>query len=133
MNHLQKLLNDEIALYLRTWNYHWNVEGPLFPSLHEMFEDQYGELRNLIDELAERIRALGEPANTEVSVQVGGITPTPEMLKSLAEAHAALSKTMRDEAIPYFEDANDPGTADILTSFVETHDKIAWMLRATAR
>lgn len=133
MNQLHNLLNDEIALYLRTWNYHWNVEGPLFPSLHAMFEAEYGELRDLIDELAERIRALGAPANTEVSVNITGITPTPEMLKTLAEGHEALSKSMREQVIPHFDEANDPGTADILTSFVEIHDKIAWMLRATAR
>ena len=133
MNILQDLLNDEIALYLRTWNYHWNVEGPLFPSLHTMFEEQYVQSRQVIDELAERMRALGTAAETNASLQIAGIPSTPEMLKTLAEAHEALSKAMRDRAIPQFEAANDPGTADILTSFVEFHDKASWMLRATAR
>lgn len=133
MQILQQLLNEEISLYLRTWNYHWNVEGPLFPSLHELFEDQYGELRNIIDELAERMRALGAPADTNVTVSVGGITPTPDMLATLAAAHESISKTMREKAIPAFDAAKDPGTSDILTGFVEAHDKMAWMLRATAK
>ena len=132
MTILQDILNDEINLYLRTWNFHWNVEGPLFPSLHAMFEEQYVQSRQIIDELAERMRALGAAAETDARIQIAGITRTPEMLRTLAEAHEAISKKMREQAIPQFEEAKDPGTADILTGFVELHDKSAWMLRATA-
>lgn len=133
MNSLQTLLNQELALYLRTWNYHWNVEGPSFISLHELFEKQYGQLNEVIDELAERMRALDLPAETNLSVSIRDITPTADMLETLAAGHEALSKRLRDEVIPEAEDANDPGTADLLTGFVEAHDKMAWMLRATAK
>ncbi len=133
MKTLNTLLNSELSLYLQTWNFHWNVEGPHFAPLHELFARQYGELAALIDELAERIRALGARAETRVAAEVSGAAAAPEMLVSLAQAHEELSRAMRQSAIPEFEKAGDPGTVDLLTRAVQLHDKAAWMLRASTR
>ncbi|MFZ5929556.1 MAG: Dps family protein [Acidobacteriota bacterium] len=133
MKTLNSLLNGELSLYLQTWNFHWNVEGPHFAALHELFARQYGELAGLIDELAERIRALGGRAETRVAAEQTGSAAAPEMLASLAQAHEALSRQMRETAIPEFEKAGDPGTVDLLTRAVQLHDKAAWMLRASTR
>ncbi len=129
---LNEVLTSELALYLKTWNYHWNVEGPQFPALHGLFESQYVELRNLIDEVAERIRALGGVPATKVSLSIEGLTPTLEMLKNLASGHLGLSARMSREYIPALGD-EDPGSVDLLTRAHQTHDKFAWMLNATAR
>jgi len=133
MKTLNTLLNDELSLYLQTWNCHWNVEGPHFAALHELFASQYGELAGLIDEMAERIRALGGRAQTKVAVDQAGATGAKEMLATLEQAHVALSRRMREEAIPELEKVGDPGTVDLLTRAVQLHDKAAWMLRASAR
>jgi len=133
MKTLNTLLNDELSLYLQTSNAHWNVEGPQFAALHELFARQYGELAALIDELAERIRALGGRAETRVAVEQAGGASAAEMLAALGEAHEAVSRRLREQAIPEFEQAGDPGTADLLTRAVQLHDKAAWMLRASAR
>ncbi len=133
MKTLNSLLNSELNLYLQTWNCHWNVEGPQFAGLHDLFERQYGDLAGLIDEMAERIRALGGLAETRVALEQAGAAGAREMLASLRQAHEALSRLMREEAIPEFEKAGDPGTVDLLTRAVQLHDKAAWMLRAPAR
>lgn len=133
MKTLNTLLNDELSLYLQTWNSHWNVEGPQFAALHDLFARQYGELAALIDEMAERIRSLGGLAETRVAVEQAGSAGAQEMLAALEQAHRALSRRMREEAIPEFEKAGDPGTVDLLTRAVQLHDKAAWMLRASAR
>jgi starvation-inducible DNA-binding protein len=133
MKTLNTLLNDELTLYLQTWNAHWNVEGPHFAALHELFAQQYGELAGLIDEIAERIRALDGRAETRVSVEQAGAAGAAEMLKALEQAHTALSQKIRQHAIPEFEKAGDPGTVDLLTRAVQFHDKAAWMLRASGR
>jgi starvation-inducible DNA-binding protein len=129
---LNEVLACELALYLRTWNYHWNVEGPLFPSLHELFEEEYVELRGFIDEVAERVRALGGVPETRVELSIEGQTPTPKMLKTLAAEHSALSAKMVNEYIPAIGGA-DPGTVDLLTRVLQLHDKFAWMLNATSK
>lgn len=133
MKTLNTLLNDELNLYLQTWNAHWNVEGPQFAALHGLFAQQYGELAGLIDEIAERIRALQGRAETRVTVEQAGTAGAAEMLKALEQAHAELSRRIRQEAIPEFESAGDPGTVDLLTRVTQWHDKAAWMLRASAR
>lgn len=132
MKTLNSLLNSELCLYLQTWNSHWNVEGPQFAALHDLFARQYGELAALIDEMAERIRALGGRAETRVAVEQAGAANAAEMLDSLRQAHEASSRRMREEAIPEFEKVGDPGTVDLLTRAVQLHDKAAWMLRASA-
>ncbi len=133
MKTLQDILNDELSLYLKTWNFHWNVEGPQFAALHELFAKQYGELAELIDEIAERIRALGGRAATQAEARIGGEAGAREMLEELAQAHEDLSRRLRQQAVPEFEQSGDPGTADLLTRAVQLHDKAAWMLRASAR
>ena len=133
MKTLNQILNDELSLYLKTWNYHWNVEGAQFAALHTLFEQQYSGLQPLIDELAERIRALGGRAETSVQARIDGDKDAAAMLAALAEGHESLSRRLREEAIPEFERAGDPGTVDLLTRAVQFHDKAAWMLRASAR
>ena len=133
MKSLNEVLARELDLMLETWNYHWNVEGPLFPSLHTLFEAQYDTLQEISDEIAERVRALGVVAQTRVNLTISKITPTQEMLSNLATKHEALARWMQDELVPAYTDADDPGTADLLTQTLEKHDKAAWMLRATAK
>jgi starvation-inducible DNA-binding protein len=132
MNTLNSILNEELALYLKTWNAHWNVEGPQFAALHELFAQQYGELAALIDEIAERIRSLGARAETRVSVDDSGAASAEGLLLLLAQAHRQLSRRLREEAIPEFDRAGDPGTVDLLTRALQLHDKAAWMLSASA-
>ncbi len=132
MKTMNSILNEELALYLRTWNAHWNIEGPQFAALHELFARQYGELAALVDEIAERIRSLGARAETRVSMEEGGTASAEGLLMLLAQAHRQLSRRMREEAIPEFERAGDPGTVDLLTRAVQLHDKAAWMLSASA-
>jgi starvation-inducible DNA-binding protein len=133
MKSLNEVLARELDLMLETWNYHWNVEGPLFPSLHALFESQYVILQEISDEIAERVRALGVVAQTRVNLTIAKITSTQEMLSNLATKHEALARWMQDELVPAYTDSGDPATADLLTQTLEKHDKAAWMLRATAK
>lgn len=133
MRSLNEVLAREHDLMLETWNYHWNVEGPLFPSLHALFESQYDTLQEISDEIAERIRALGVVAETRVNLTIAKITSAQEMLGNLATKHEALARWMQDELVPAYADAGDPATADLLTQTLEKHDKASWMLRATAK
>ncbi len=133
MKLLNTILKEELDLYLETWNYHWNIEGPLFPSLHKLFEEQYEALRELVDEIAERERALGGVAETRVALEIKKQRPAKEMLTTLAERHEGLSAKMKSEWIPKLEKAGDPGSVDLLTRVLQEHDKMAWMLRATAK
>jgi starvation-inducible DNA-binding protein len=135
---LSTLLADSYTLYLKTQNYHWNVEGPQFHALHTMFEEQYIELREAVDRIAERIRALGFPAPgsfasfaelTSIGEATDGITPAEEMVVVLAEGHETLAETAR-AAVEEAEKAVDVATADLATNRVEIHEKTAWMLRA---
>jgi starvation-inducible DNA-binding protein len=135
---LSTLLADSYTLYLKTQNYHWNVEGPQFHALHTMFEAQYIELREAVDRIAERIRALGFPApgsyrafagRTSIGEATDGIAPADEMVLALAEGHETLAETART-AVEEAEKADDVASADLATNRVEIHEKTAWMLRA---
>jgi starvation-inducible DNA-binding protein len=130
---LNAIVSDELGLLLETWNFHWNVEGANFSSLHKLFEDQYDGLQELIDEMAERVRALGGVAETKVSVEIGGQTPVAKMLSGLADRHEALSAKMLAKWIPALEKDGDVGSVDLLTRALQMHDKMAWMLRASGR
>ena len=134
---LSRLLADSYTLYLKTHNYHWNVEGPLFNTLHTMFEQQYTELATAVDEIAERIRALGvrAPGSYGAFSQLTSIeeeTGSPsaeEMIQQLILGQEAVVRTAR-EVIPLASEANDEPTADLLTQRMQIHEKTAWMLRS---
>lgn len=134
---LSKLLADSYALYLMTHNFHWNVTGPQFNSLHQMFMAQYTEQWTALDLIAERIRALGHPApgtyqefEKLASVkQVEGVPSATEMVRYLVKAQEATAKTARS-LFPVVGEANDQPTADLLTQRLEVHEKTAWMLRS---
>jgi starvation-inducible DNA-binding protein len=134
---LSKLLADSYTLYLKTHNYHWNVTGPQFNTLHQMFETQYTELALAVDEVAERIRALGEPAPGSYQafskltsiVEEDGVPCAEEMVRQLVKGQEAVVRTAR-EAFKAAEAANDEPTADLLTQRMQVHEKNAWMLRS---
>lgn len=134
---LSHLLADTYTLYLKTHNFHWNVTGPQFNSLHLMFEGQYGELATAVDLIAERIRALGEPAPGSYSAfarlssikEADGVPSAKEMLHILAEDQLAVVRTAR-AVFPLADDAHDEPTCDLLTQRMQVHEKTAWMLRA---
>ena len=134
---LSRLLADTYTLYLKTHNFHWNVTGPQFNSLHLMFEGQYTELALAVDLIAERIRALGEPAPGSYSAyarlssikEAEGNPPAEEMVKILAEDQLAVVRTAR-AVFPLADEAHDEPTADLLTQRMQVHEKTAWMLRA---
>lgn len=130
-------LANSYALYLKTQNYHWNVEGPAFHALHALFQQQYEELAAAIDEIAERMRALGAYAPgsfSELSALSTLADPTrgnaAEMVADLTESQAMVIETAR-AALATSEAAGDPVTADLLTQRIAVHEKAAWMLRST--
>lgn len=135
---LAHLLADTYTLYLKTHNFHWNVTGPMFNSLHAMFELQYTELAIAVDDIAERIRALGVTApgsykqfSALTKIIEETTTPTAEaMLAQLMKDHETVAKTARS-IFPAADAANDEPTADILTQRMQVHEKTAWMLRST--
>jgi starvation-inducible DNA-binding protein len=134
---LSRLLADSYTLYLKTHNYHWNVTGPQFNTLHLMFETQYTELATAVDAIAERIRALGEPAPGSYRTyskltaipEEEGVPSAEEMLKNLVLGQEQVVRTAR-EVFALAEKANDQPTADLLTQRMQTHEKTAWMLRS---
>ena len=134
---LSALLADSYTLYLMTHNFHWNVTGPLFNSLHLMFMTQYTEQWAALDSIAERIRALGHPApgtykefNNLASIkEVEGVPKATDMVRHLVEAQEATARTAR-KLFPVVDAANDQPTADLLTQRLEVHEKTAWMLRS---
>ncbi|MBT8088093.1 MAG: DNA starvation/stationary phase protection protein [Gammaproteobacteria bacterium] len=134
---LSRLLADSYTLYLKTHNYHWNVTGPQFNTLHLMFEGQYTELAAAVDEIAERIRALGVRAPGSyaeyaklTSIEEGaGDETAEEMVRQLAIGQETVVRTAR-EAFPAADAANDEPTADLLTQRMQIHEKNAWMLRS---
>jgi starvation-inducible DNA-binding protein len=137
---LSRLLADTYTLYLKTQNYHWNVEGPQFHALHTMFEEQYVELRDAVDRIAERIRALGFPAPgsyaeysklTSIEEAEPGIADSIDMVRALAAGHETLAGSAR-ATVDVSEEAGDVATADLATNRVEVHEKTAWMLGAMA-
>ncbi|MBL6957852.1 MAG: DNA starvation/stationary phase protection protein [Rhodospirillales bacterium] len=134
---LSRLLADTYTLYLKTHNFHWNVTGPMFNTLHLMFEGQYTELALAVDEIAERIRALGHTAPGSYAqyaklTSIAESTDVPaaeEMIRQLAEDQAAVVRTARS-IFPVADEANDEPTADLLTQRMQVHEKTAWMLRS---
>lgn len=134
---LSRLLADTYTLYLKTHNYHWNVVGPMFNTLHLMFETQYNELALAVDEIAERIRALGvhAPGTYREYAQLSSIpedTDSPDamtMIQRLVEGQEAVVRTARS-VFPVADEASDEPTADLLTQRMQVHEKTAWMLRS---
>jgi starvation-inducible DNA-binding protein len=134
---LNHLLADTYTLYLMTHNFHWNVKGPMFNTLHLMFEGQYNELALAVDLIAERIRALGYPAPATYSEfaalssikEVKGQPKAEAMIKHLVEGQEAVTKTARS-LFPVVDKAHDEPTADLLTQRMQLHEKNAWMLRS---
>ena len=134
---LSHFLADSYTLYLMTHNFHWNVTGPQFNSLHNMFMTQYTEQWTALDEIAERIRALGYPAPGTYKEyvklasikEVEGVPPAMEMVALLVKAQEATARTAR-KLLPLVADANDQPTADLLTQRLNIHEKTAWMLRS---
>lgn len=135
---LSRLLADTYTLYLTTHNFHWNVTGPMFNTLHAMFMAQYTDLWNAVDPIAERIRSLGLPAPGSyhqfkelASLEDAPIEPPKalEMVRILAKGHETVARTAR-EIFPLADDASDQPTADLLTQRLDSHEKTAWMLRS---
>lgn len=134
---LSKVLADSYTLYLKTHNYHWNVTGPMFNTLHLMFEQQYTELATAVDEIAERIRALGVHAPgsykafaslTEIEEETE-VPSAEEMIRQLVIGQETVVRTAR-EVFKVVDKANDEPTADLLTQRMQIHEKNAWMLRS---
>lgn len=134
---LGKLLADTYTLYLKTHNFHWNVTGPMFQTLHLMFETQYNELALAVDEIAERIRALGYPApgtykqfaaETKIK-ESDGVPSAEEMIRQLVVGQEVVVRTARS-LFPVVEKASDQPTIDLLTARMQIHEKTAWMLRS---
>ncbi len=134
---LSRLLADTYTLYLKTHNFHWNVTGPMFQTLHLMFETQYNELALAVDQIAERIRALGYPAPGTYADYVklssiketAGVPKAEKMIALLVEGQEAVARTARS-VFPVVDKANDEPTADLLTQRMQIHEKNAWMLRS---
>ena len=134
---LSRVLADTYTLYLKTHNYHWNVTGPMFNTLHLMFEEQYNELWTAVDVLAERIRSLGvfapgsyaQFADLTVIAEADGVPAAEEMIADLVAGHEAVTRTARN-ALGAVGKAADESTADLLTQRLQVHEKTAWMLRS---
>jgi starvation-inducible DNA-binding protein len=136
---LSRLLADEYMLYTKTRNYHWNVVGPQFNDLHKFFEAQYEALDAVIDDVAERARALGGQAVgtlaefqslARLKEHPGRYPAAREMLQDLLSDHEAVIQTLRRDLETAAEQHGDAGTSDFLTGLMERHEKMAWMLRA---
>ena len=134
---LSRVLADTYTLYLKTHNFHWNVTGPMFNTLHLMFETQYNELALAVDLVAERIRALGHPAPGSYTAyarlssieEAEGVPSAEEMIAQLVKGQESVARTARS-VFPVAEHANDQPTADLLTQRMQVHEKTAWMLRS---
>lgn len=139
INVLKTLLADEFVLYTKLRNYHWNVTGPHFKALHALFEEQYDDLAEIIDETAERIRQFGEmsPGTMAEFLQAARLTEQPgiypdwqTMVSSAQADHEALVRALREDIETIDDDADEVGVEDLLTGFLQQHQKMAWMLRA---
>jgi len=134
---LSRLLADTYTLYLKTHNFHWNVTGPMFNTLHTMFETQYTELAVAVDDIAERIGPLGVPppgtygayARLSSIKEEEGIPAAEEMIKLLVQGQEAVARTARG-IFPLLDKVSDEPTADLLTQRMQVHEKTAWMLRS---
>lgn len=138
---LKTLLADEVILYTRLRNYHWNVNGPHFYPLHQLFEAQYDEVEAIIDEVAERIRQFGVAAPgtlaefqqmARLKEQPGEVPAAMAMVATLAGDHEALVRFLREDIETIDDEADEVGVEDLLTGLLQQHQKMAWMLRATA-
>jgi starvation-inducible DNA-binding protein len=136
---LSKLLADEFVLYTKTRNAHWNVEGPDFHSMHIFFEQQYEELEDKVDDVAERMRKLGHyaPATLQSFLQQTHLTEQTRakndslgFIKELTEDHESIIVFLRENIKPFADEYGDAGTSDFITGLMEEHEKMAWMLRA---
>lgn len=137
---LNVLLADEYVLYTKTNNYHWNVYGPLFPELHLAFENQYRALADIVDEVAERVRALGAPSfgtlteflkHTRLVEKPGNVPNAHDMIKNLLDDHDTIIRAIREDMANVVTNHHDFGTENFLGGLLEKHEKIAWMLRAS--
>lgn len=134
---LSRLLADSYTLYLKTHNFHWNVTGPMFQPLHIMFEEHYTELATAVDEIAERIRSLGEPAPGSYAAfaklssieEAEDVPEAKEMVRQLVEGHEAVAKTAR-AVLPIADEGDDEVTLGLLADRLTVHEKTAWMLRS---
>jgi starvation-inducible DNA-binding protein len=134
---LGRVLADSTVLYAKTHGFHWNVTGPMFNTLHLMFMGQYTELWTALDEIAERIRALGHMApfggstyrDLSTIPESNGVPPALAMVRELVEGHEAVARTIRS-VFELADGANDQPTADLLTQRLQIHEKTAWMLRS---
>lgn len=134
---LGRVLADSTVLYAKTHGFHWNVTGPMFNTLHLMFMEQYTELWTALDEIAERIRALGHKApfggsiysNLSTIPETEGVPAAMEMVRELVQGHEAVARTIR-VVFAMADEANDQPTADLLTQRLQIHEKTAWMLRS---
>ena len=134
---LSRVLADTYSVYLKTQNFHWNVKGPMFHTLHAMFEEQYTELALAIDEIAERIRAIGYPAPgsfTEFArlskvCEPQGIPSADGMITTLIKDQAIIVQTAKD-VFPLAQGANDEPTTDLFIRRIQIHEKTAWMLKS---
>jgi starvation-inducible DNA-binding protein len=134
---LSRLLADSYTLYLKTHNFHWNVTGPMFNTLHLMFETQYTELALAVDQIAERIRALGFPAPGSYAdfsrlssiSEAQGVPTAEDMIRELVEGQEAVVRTAR-ATFPDVDRVSDEPSADLLTQRMQVHEKNAWMLRS---
>jgi len=134
---LSHVLADTYTLYLKTHNFHWNVTGPMFNTLHLMFETQYTELSLAVDAIAERIRSLGmfapgsyaDFAKLTTIKEAKGVPEAQEMIKQLVEGHEAITRSAR-KVYPLADGVEDEATADLLTQRIQLHEKTAWMLRS---
>ena len=136
---LNKLLSDEHVLYIKTRNAHWNVEGPDFAAVHKFFESQYDELEEVIDQVAERIRAIGHYAVgtmedylklTQLNEKSHEKNDSLSLIKDLLNDHEAVIISLRENINRFADELHDLGSSDFITGLMETHEKMAWMLRA---
>ncbi len=136
---LNELLADEHVLYIQTRNAHWNVEGPDFLTKHRFFEEQYGQIEKIIDDVAERIRTLGHYAEgtlasflklTHLTEGTREKNDSEGFIKTLLQAHETIIIHLRESINKYADEWRDAGTSDFITGLMETHEKMAWMLRA---
>ncbi|TDW43370.1 starvation-inducible DNA-binding protein [Flavobacterium sp. 270] len=141
-NELAKLLADEFVLYTKTRNAHWNVTGDNFHAMHIFFENQYKQLDELIDSVAERMRKIGHfaPATIKTYLELTHLTEYSErtndglgFLKDLLNDHESIIDFLRGNITPFAEQYKDYGTSDFLTSLLETHEEMAWMMRSYFR
>lgn len=139
---LNRLLADEHVLYIKTRNFHWNVIGPCFNGLHKFFEDQYAQLEPMIDEIAENVRQFGGFAAGTMSEFMrlsrlketpGGIPDQSGMVRALLQDHETIIRQIREDIEKADDEYGAPDAADFLTSLLESHNKMAWMLRSMLR